>query len=312
MTTRIFLLVAVAVAALFLAVPDHARAQSRTWVAGLGDDVNPCSRTAPCKTFAGAISKTAAGGEINCVDSGAYGTVTITKSIAIVCDGAEAGVLASNSSGIVVNAAASDSVFLSGLDLQGINGAVSGVNILQAKSVRIANSKIRGFTVAGVNVVPSAAAAFIKVELVGATLHDNPGSGIIVRPTTSAKARLLLDRVHVTESGGSGLVVDGSATTGLLKAVIVDSVFASNVSAGVNVVAGGVSAHVLIDRSSSFDNSNGLAASGNGAVIRFSNMTISGNATGVLQSNSGVAQSFSTNAIVGNADNGAFGTTALK
>ena len=60
----------------------HAQA-TRTWVSGVGDDANPCSRTAPCKTFAGAISKTAAGGEINVLDPGGFGAVTITKSITI-------------------------------------------------------------------------------------------------------------------------------------------------------------------------------------------------------------------------------------
>ncbi|RWC48926.1 MAG: right-handed parallel beta-helix repeat-containing protein, partial [Mesorhizobium sp.] len=77
---RFFLsLAALLLASVFLIAPASAQA-TRTWVSGVGDDVNPCSRTAPCKTFAGAISKTAAGGEINCIDSGAYGAVTITKS----------------------------------------------------------------------------------------------------------------------------------------------------------------------------------------------------------------------------------------
>src|SRR5205807_5391143 len=73
-----------AIAAFMLAVASMAQAQAtRTWVSGVGDDVNPCSRTAPCKTFAGAISKTAIGGEINCIDSGGFGSVTITKAITI-------------------------------------------------------------------------------------------------------------------------------------------------------------------------------------------------------------------------------------
>src|SRR2546426_11184534 len=81
-----------------------AQAQAtRTWVSGVGDDLNPCSRTAPCKTFAGAISKTAAGGEINCLDSGGFGSVTITKSITIKCEGVIAGVLASGTFGININ-----------------------------------------------------------------------------------------------------------------------------------------------------------------------------------------------------------------
>src|SRR5262245_3518643 len=85
----------------------HAQA-TRTWVSGVGDDVNPCSRTAPCKTFAGAISKTAAGGEINCLDPGGFGAVTITKSITIDCVHTVGGVLASLVSGIIVNASMTD------------------------------------------------------------------------------------------------------------------------------------------------------------------------------------------------------------
>src|SRR5689334_6924997 len=97
------ILVAVALATLALALfalPAHAQA-TRTWVSGVGDDANPCSRTAPCKTFAGAISKTATGGEINCIDPGGFGAVTITKSIQIICL-VEAGVLVSGTNGIVV------------------------------------------------------------------------------------------------------------------------------------------------------------------------------------------------------------------
>src|SRR6059058_5256047 len=78
-----------------------AQAQAtRTWVSGVGDDLNPCSRTAPCKTFAGAISKTAAGGEINVLDAGGFGTVTITKSIRIDGTPFISGVLASQINGI--------------------------------------------------------------------------------------------------------------------------------------------------------------------------------------------------------------------
>src|SRR5664279_1136217 len=99
---------------LFAAAPAHAQA-TRTWVSGVGDDVNPCSRTAPCKTFAGAISKTTAGGEINVIDPGGFGALTITKSIQIL-SGFEAGVLVSGTNGIVVNVGVADKVLLEGLD----------------------------------------------------------------------------------------------------------------------------------------------------------------------------------------------------
>src|SRR6266480_7370064 len=90
-----------------LSTPAQAQA-SRTWVSGVGDDANPCSRTAPCKTFAGAISKTAPGGEINVLDPGGFGAVTITKSISIISVGFEAGVLVSGTNGIIIQVASTD------------------------------------------------------------------------------------------------------------------------------------------------------------------------------------------------------------
>src|SRR5262249_41797027 len=108
-------------------MPAHAQA-SRTWVSGVGDDANPCSRTAPCKTFAGAISKTAAGGEISVLDPGGFGAVTITKSISITNDGAgEAGILASGTSGITINAGANDIINLRGIVIDGAPPTTTGL-----------------------------------------------------------------------------------------------------------------------------------------------------------------------------------------
>src|ERR1700722_3700831 len=103
------------------AVPAHAQA-TRTWVSGVGDDANPCSRTAPCMTFAGAITKTAAGGEIDALDPGGFGTLTITKSITI--DGGGGGgvasVMASSGAfGITVSAGATDIVTIRNVQVQG-------------------------------------------------------------------------------------------------------------------------------------------------------------------------------------------------
>src|SRR4051812_15032163 len=139
-----------------LALPASASAQAtRTWVSGVGDDANPCSRTAPCKTFAGAISKTANGGEINCIDPGGFGGVTIGKSLTIKCHYTEGGVLVSGTNAIVVNATATDKVTLKGLDINGIGvGAttsLTGVKVLGARSVHILDSEIYRFK-AGVSV----------------------------------------------------------------------------------------------------------------------------------------------------------------
>src|SRR3954465_12021740 len=87
---------------LILTSVGHAQA-TRTWVSGVGDDLNPCSRTAPCKTYAGAISKTATNGEIDALDPGGYGAVTITKSITIDGTGTLASILASGTTGVTVN-----------------------------------------------------------------------------------------------------------------------------------------------------------------------------------------------------------------
>jgi hypothetical protein len=56
---------AIAVTSALFAISAPAHAQTRTWISAAGDDGFPCSRTAPCKTFAGAISKTAVNGIIN-------------------------------------------------------------------------------------------------------------------------------------------------------------------------------------------------------------------------------------------------------
>ena len=135
------------IAALILVItPTLSFAQAtRTWISGVGDDANPCSRTAPGKTFAGAISKTAAGGEINVLDPGGFGGVTITKAITLDGLGSEAGMLVSGTSGIIINAGATDVVTLRNLNLEGLASSTNGINILNAGSVHVENCRITGF-----------------------------------------------------------------------------------------------------------------------------------------------------------------------
>src|SRR5438874_6763299 len=133
MTTKPWLLLLPLATVVGLALPvAPASAQTtRTWVSGVGDDANPCSRTAPCKTFAGAISKTAAFGEINVLDPGGFGAVTITKSITLRADHVEAGVLVAGTNGIIVNVPnAADRVTLEGLDIEGLGTGLDGVKII--------------------------------------------------------------------------------------------------------------------------------------------------------------------------------------
>src|SRR5262245_4596763 len=125
------LLVAIGVLGMTMLSVDHAHAQAtRTWVSGVGDDANPCSRTAPCKTFAGAISRTAINGEINCLDPAGFGAVTITKSITIDCEDTQGSILASGTTGVIINitgTAATDPLATVRLRGLSINGTASGI-----------------------------------------------------------------------------------------------------------------------------------------------------------------------------------------
>src|SRR6476469_385212 len=137
MLPRSLAFIATSLVLLVHAAPAHAQA-SRTWVSGVGDDANPCSRTAPCKTFAGAISKTAVNGEINCLDPGGFGGVTITKSITIDCHEVFASILHSGTNGINIpfdSFAGTDTrktVNLRNINLQGFDTGLIGLRILGA------------------------------------------------------------------------------------------------------------------------------------------------------------------------------------
>jgi hypothetical protein len=158
MKTLRFRLTLLGGALLMLAFTSVASAQAtRTWVSGVGDDANPCSRTAPCKTFAGAISKTANGGEIDCLDPGGFGALTITKSIIIDCDSGAGGVLVSGTNGINISATAgTDTIILRNLTINGINGAgITGLNVLSAKLVGLEDLVVNGFSASCVNVTSS-------------------------------------------------------------------------------------------------------------------------------------------------------------
>ena len=151
---RRIVLMALAIVSLvpFLAsAPANAQA-TRTWVSGVGDDANPCSRTAPCKTFAGAISKTAAAGEINCLDPGGFGALTITKSINIICNGVIGGVLVAGTNGIVVNAGPSGKVILKGLDIDGSGSGLNGIRFVAGSSLVVEDCTIYGMTGWGIQI----------------------------------------------------------------------------------------------------------------------------------------------------------------
>jgi hypothetical protein len=188
---------------------------TRTWVSGVGDDVNPCSRTAPCKTFAGAISKTAAGGEINCLDPGGFGAVTITKAMTISCLYTEGGALAGGN-GIVVNAGANDVVYIRGLDLFGVNPPANGIRFLAGAALHLDDVVIRRFNATnsfGVSFVPSGAS---KLFIVNSRISDNGGAntggGINIDPGAAGSARVFIIGSVISNNVGSGILASDSTT----------------------------------------------------------------------------------------------------
>jgi hypothetical protein len=245
----------------FLALaPAHAQA-TRTWVSGVGDDANPCSRTAPCKTFAGAISKTAANGEINCLDPGGFGAVTITKAITISCEAGTAGVLVSGANGIIVNAAAADVVTLKGLDIDGVGTGLNGIRFLAGAALVVDTCVIRGFTSAA-------------------------GFGISFAPTTIATLHVINSVIMKNGSAGGGGGLQVNATGGgFARAMITRSVIDRNF-VGVSAVGTGPTSAIQVFQSAvSHNSSNGLLASGAGAVIKVGGSAVIGNGSAATSGN---------------------------
>jgi hypothetical protein len=186
----------VAGALLALAATSVAHAQAtRTWVSGVGDDANPCSRTAPCKTFAGAISKTAAGGEIDCLDPGGFGVVTITKGITIDCDSGAGGILSSGTQGMIINItsapAATDLVFIRNLQINGAGTGTNGINIVNggSKGVVLQDVTVERVTGSGIIAGTNAKVTVIDSVIANTSLGiSQTGSGSQVFITKSAIA----------------------------------------------------------------------------------------------------------------------------
>jgi len=263
-----------------------AQAQAtRTWVSGVGDDANPCSRTAPCKTFAGAISKTAAGGEINTLDPGGFGTVTITKAITIANDGAgTAGLLSSGTNAVNVNAGATDRVVLRGLTINGANTGINGIVFNTGASLDIQNVVISNVTNYGILVQPSTAG---KLHVSNTTVENSgsgtTGGGMLLRPTGSGSVSASLDNVSLV-SNVLGLRAENSvAGTGSINVAVANSEAGNNTYSGFVIAQTAGSGGVLfnIDRSRAVNNGIGLNLSGPGAVLRVSNSMITGNGIGV-------------------------------
>jgi len=288
-----------AIATFMLAFASMAQAQaSRTWVSGVGDDANPCSRTAPCKTFAGAISKTAACGEIDALDPGGFGSVTITKSITIDGSGTFASILASLVNGIVINAAGTDVITIRGISINGFCNGINGINILQAKTVNVEdcvifrfntgngitvnetsdlalnvrNSVIRDNTLDGINTFTSGGT--VRVTLDRVSLVGN-GNGIHARQTS----RVIANNCNFSNNATNGVFADATASAATIR--VWNSIISLNGGNGVRAgnAGGGVSGVEIAQNQINNNIGNGVLVGTGGVVETFSNNSIRGNGT---------------------------------
>jgi hypothetical protein len=281
-----------------LATSAYAQA-SRTWVSGVGDDANPCSRTAPCKTFAGAISKTAMNGEINCLDPGGFGAVTITKSITIDCHEIFASILNAGTNGVNIafdafNAGTDvrKTVRLRNINFNGVSTGVVGIRItggatIAGGAVFIEDCLLDGNFAGAARGISDERIAGGELSISHTTVRNMGGTGIAVAPASGATLiRAVLDNVRVQNANfgvaaGHGVVVD-----------ITNSVFSGNTAAGIEEDSG---ASVSVDNSVTTNNGTGVQTVG---TIRLSNTEISFNATGIA--GAGSTLTFGTNRIFGN------------
>ena len=313
----------ICIAALLFALASPAFAQAtRTWVSGVGDDANPCSRTAPCKTFAGAISKTASGGEINCLDPGGFGAITITKSITIDCTGTFGSILnAGGINGVTINDSLSGApntieVMLRGLaiDGAGTTAGLNGIRFISGRSLVIEDIFIQNQTgQTGIAITPGGQAEFYAENV---TVTDG-STGVHFRPTgASGSVRAVLRNVRAQNNSATGLNVDTNGNTaplGIIIAVDKSSFTGNSSGIALNAQTGTTTAAIMLRDSVVANNSSfGISATGGLGRIRVGSSSITGNGTGVSATVGATINTYATNQLDGNTtSDGAFTLPAI-
>jgi hypothetical protein len=267
---------------------------TRTWVSGVGDDANPCSRTAPCKTFAGAVSKTAAGGEINCLDPGGFGGITITKGMTLNCHEVLGSILVAGAPGVTVNAGTA-LVVLRNLQITGVTGTPTpgtiGVRIIAAGVVSIEDCVITQFGQQGIADTRSTGSTKLFVR--NSVISHNVGSGISLTATNTNNAE-----IENTSSINNLFGIAAGPTNNVL---IRRSVFSGNSNSGIETDAGGA---INVDNTAISNNGIGIQANG---TVRVSNSDISFNSTAFSAAGT---ITFGNNRVSGNTSPGTTPTNA--
>lgn len=283
---------------LFLSMTTLAYGQAtRTWVSGVGDDANPCSRTAPCKTFAGAISKTANKGEISVLDPGGFGAVTITKSITINGEGTLAGVLSAGTNGIVVNDSATGTpdtieVVLRYLSINGAGTGLDGIKFTSGKKLSIENCLIENVTGDGIEVTTSTpnttGGAFLSIT--DTRIEQTTALGINVVPANGPLNVKIANVNQFRSSSNSGIFLSGD-----IRANISNSSFSGNHAAAGVAIAG--TADVTLDHVQAVGNNFGVLNVSGTPTMRLKDCTLTGNITNGANNTVGTMTGFQSNII---------------
>jgi hypothetical protein len=312
--TRVAALLLAAVAIYGFSTAAFAQA-TRTWVSGVGDDANPCSRTAPCKTFAGAISKTAAGGIINALDPGGFGAVTVTKSITIDGGGITGGgILAAGTNGIIVNAGVADVVVVRNLSIDGVKTGLNGIRFLAGASLHVENVEISGFTSRGIDFEPSGTS---QLFVSNSDVHNNVSAasgtgGIYISPTGGGIATVAISNTRMNDNG-FGLRANNRAIV-----AISDCTASGNVNFGVASVSTGGFSDVTVQNCQIANNGYGAStgagvlADGAAANVRITDNVVTNNDNGLRVINGGNIRSFGNNRVTDNVTDGNPTATILQ
>jgi hypothetical protein len=296
-------------------------ASGRTWVsATIGDDSNPCTRSQPCLTFAAALAQTSAGGEIDVLDPGDFGPVTITKSVSIYGDapGVAGAIPSPGTSGIVISAGSSDVINLHGLVFDGVNASgTSGLVFTSGARLNVNQCVFQGFTTSGMTLSPGVGGANTTLMAVQNTTVLSNATGILIQPTGGIAANVRLRRLHIDHNSSDGLRVDGTGGSGAINVAITDSSANFNAGNGIDAVSGPGNATVDIMRVVAAANSSaGIQSNqtgGGAASVTVGSSLLRGNAIGIQATGGASLLSYGNNHVTGNASNGSFtGFTNLQ
>jgi Abnormal spindle-like microcephaly-assoc'd, ASPM-SPD-2-Hydin len=224
----------------------------QTWVSSSGSDANLCSRTAPCATFARALAQTLPGGEIDVVNPGSYGPVTIGQSVTIDGGANQAGyLLASSGNGIVVQAVGpNDIVTLRNLQIDGAGSGANGIRFLSGKNLSIENCYIFGFTQNSIDIELNSAST---VQITDTVIKNSGNDGIFAN-STSGLVKVDVFNSQIMVSSNNGIEASSNAYVAVHR-----SLLAASAGSGAVANNGGAGCgNLSIDTSDIIAGNNGL------------------------------------------------------